>query len=261
MALHPGLESTLLDVAYRGSLEPQLLDVAVKLAGPAELPLATWAIESLVKCINHGIGGGAEFPPAAGKAKLEAGGEASLGPAYAFRLSVAGVSPRFLRVFVEHLACAGHPHKTESISIVGSLPTDGTAVSVRETQMAAWLNDADAYPAAFPNPGFPVAAKSIPRGMVMKATVAAGRLDAVAAELEETFSAWQTAVLTYPTLGKKGRGVSAPHATFARTRTELCAKLPLFDHTREAARAQLVNAIARFHVAVAPIAALEISTP
>ncbi len=39
------------------------------------------------------------------------------------------------------------------------------------------------------------------------------------------------------------------------------AKLALFDHVREPARDQLINALARFHATVAPLAAVEIGTP
>ncbi|MFO0740573.1 MAG: hypothetical protein U0270_32050 [Labilithrix sp.] len=255
MALHPFVDGIVLDVAYRGSLESQTLDIGVKTDGPPELPLAQWAVESLVSSVNRGLAGGAEFAPAEGQAALEKS------DAQAFRLVVRGVSPRFVRVIVEQLAATAHPHRVTAISIVGSLPTDVTPLSVREPQVSAWLDDADAYPRAFPAPPFRVTTKHVPRGATLKVTVAGGRLEEVAAPLEETFSAWQTAILTYPTLAKKGRGVAAPHATFARTRTELFAKLALFDHVREPARDQLINALARFHATVAPLAAVEIATP
>lgn len=259
MALHPFLDSIQLDVAYRGSLESQMLDVVVKTDGAPELPLAQWAIESLVSCINRGLAGGAEFAPTEGQAVLEKA--ESLPNVQSFRMVLRAVSPRFMRVIVEHLAASAHPHRVTSISIFGSLPTDATPLSVREPQVVAWLADAEAYPRAFPNPPFRVTMKHIPRGATLKVMVAGGRLEEVAPALEEAFSAWQTAVLTYPTLAKQGRGFAAPHATFARTRTELFAKLALFDHTREPARNALVNALARFHATVAPIAAVEIATP
>lgn len=259
MALHPFLDSIQLDVAYRGSRETQTLDVVVKTDGPPELPLAQWAVESMVSCINHGLAGGADFAPGEGQAAIE---KADVQPGVqSFRVVVRGMSPRFVRVIVEHLAASAHPHRVSSISVFGSLPTDVTPLSCREPQVMAWLDDADAYPRAFPNPPFRVTMKHIPRGATLRVTVAGGRLDEVAPQLEETFSAWQTAVLTYPTLAKRGRGVSAPHATFARTRTELFAKLALFDHVRDPARQALVNALARFHETVAPLASVEIATP
>jgi hypothetical protein len=268
MAIHPCLDGVLLDVAYRASTEPQILDVGVKLAGRAELPLAPWAIGMLVDCVNRGLAGGAEFAPTQGWAKLEAGptGEGpeapgELGPSYAFRLSVAGMCPRFVRVFVEHLAASGHPHPVRQISIVGTLPPDGSPLSVRERQLAAWFDDAYAYPEAWPDPGFVVTTRSIPRGATMRVKLASGEMDAVAPALEETFSAWQCAVLTYPNAKRDGRGVMDPHGSFARTRTELFAKVGLFDHVRRPARAALVNALARFHATVAPLASVEIEMP
>lgn len=267
--MHPHLDGLLLDVAYRGSTEPQILDVGVELAGPAELPLAPWAIGSLVDCINRGLAGGSEFAPVQGRAKLEAGptgqearpGPGELGPKYAFRLAVAGMSPRFVRVFADHLAASGHPHALLSLSIVGSLPVDRSPLSVREDLLARWLDDPNAYPAAFREPGFRVVLKSVPRGATVRVRLAGGRMDDVAPELEETFSAWQSAVLTYPNARQNGRGVMAPHASFARSRTELFAKVSLFDHAREPARAALVNALARFHAEIAPLAAVEVAMP
>lgn len=269
MPIHPHLDGVLLDVAYRGSAEPQTLDIGVKLAGPAEVPLAPWAIGSLVDCINRGLAGGSDFAPSHGWAKLEAGptGEGpspspdELGPEYAFRLTVAGMSPRFVRVFAEQLAASGRPHALRTLSIVGSLPTDGSPLSVREDLLATWLEDPDVYPGAWSEPGFPVVTKSIPRGAMVRVALAGGRMDDVASELEATFSAWQNAVLSYPSLQGRGRGVMAPHGSFARTRTELYAKLSLFDHAREPARAALVNALARFHAMVAPLSSVEIATP
>ncbi|MBX3222290.1 MAG: hypothetical protein KF795_17355 [Labilithrix sp.] len=269
MPIHPHLDGVLLDVAYRGSVEPQILDVGVKLGGPAEVPLAPWAIGALVECVNRGLAGGSDFAPEEGHAMLEAGptGEGAtpapgeLGPDYAFRLSVAGMSPRFVRVIAEHLAASGHPHPVRALSIVGSLPTDGSALSVRENLLAGWLDDPAAYPGVCREPGFPVVTRSIPRGATMRVTLAGGRMDDVARELEETFSAWQSAVLTYPNARQEGRGVMDPHGSFARTRTELYAKVSLFDHAREPARAALINALARFHRVVAPLSSVEIAMP
>ena len=268
MAIHPHLEGVELDIAYRGSAEPQLLDVGVKLGGTAEVPLAPWAIGSLVECIDRGLAGGAELPPEAGRAKLESGptgqGDPSadeLGPSYAFRLSVAGVSPRFLRTMVEHLAAAGQPHPVRAISIVGTLPPDGGPLSVREADLARWLDDADAYPGAWATPGFHVTTKAIPRGATVRVTLASARTEDVAAQLEETFSSWQDAVLTYPDTKLRGRGVMDPHGSFARTQSDFYAKVGLFDHARGPTRRALVNALAGFHAKVTRIASVEIAMP
>jgi hypothetical protein len=268
MAIHPHLEGVELDIAYRGSAEPQVVDIGVKLGGPAEIPLAPWAIGSLVACIDRGLAGGAELAPETGRAKLESGptgtGDPSpdeLGPSYAFRLSVAGVSPRFLRTIVEHLAASGAPHPVRAISIVGTLPPDGGPLSVREGDLARWLADTDAYPGAWGTPGFHVSTKAIPRGATVKVTLASARTDDVAAELEETFSSWQDAVLTYPDAKLRGRGVMDPHGSFARTQTDFYAKVGLFDHARGPTRRALVNALAGFHARVARIASVEIAMP
>lgn len=268
MPIHPHLEQVALDIAYRGSAEPQLLDIRVKLGGTAELPLAAWAIGTLVECINRGLAGGADFAPSAGRARLEKGptGEGAavpgeLGPELAFRLDVSGVSPRFLRTVVEYLAASGRPHPLLALTIVGTLPPDGSPLSVRDVQIARWLDDPGAYVGAWPSPGFGVRTKSTPRGAAVRVRLASATTDDVAGELEETFSAWQSAVLTYPNATRNGRGVMEPHGSFARTRTDFFAKVSLFDHAREPARAALVNALACFHERVTPIAEVEIAMP
>jgi hypothetical protein len=269
MPIHPHLEAVSLDVAYRASAEPQLLDVRVKLSGPAEAPLAPWAIGTLVECINRGLAGGAELAPSLGSAALEAGptGEGppaagELGPEYAFRLSVAGVSPRFLRVIVENLAaCGGRASRVLGISIVGALPPDGSPLSAREREVSAWLEDPDAYPGTFRDPGFPVALRAVPRGAALRVTLASKTTDVAAPALEDLFSSWQSAVLTYPNATRTARGLMDPHGTFARTRTDFFAKVTLFDHARGPCRAALVTALARFHATVTPIASAEIAMP
>lgn len=268
MPLHPHLDGVALDIAYRASDAPQIVDVRVALDGEAAVPLGPWAISSLVRCVNRGLAGGADFAPWAGAAKIEAGptgeGEPApgeLGPTWAWRLSLAGVSSRFLRVLVENLAASGRPSRVRSISIVGTLPPDGSPLSARDRDVAAWLEDADAYPGAWSNPGFAVSTRSIPRGATMRVTLAGKTTDEVGGELEELFSAWQDAVLTYPNAARTTRGVMDPHATFARSRVEVFAKVGLFDHAREAPRAALLNALARFHATTAKIAQVEIAMP
>lgn len=268
MPIHPHLDQVALDIAYRGSAEPQLVDIRVKLGGRSELPLAAWAVGTLVECINRGLAGGADFAPTAGRARLEAGPtgvgpavDAELGPELAFRLDVAGVSPRFLRTFVEYLAASGSPHPLLALTIVGTLPPDGSPLSVRDVQLARWLDEPDGYVGAWSTPGFGVKTKSTPRGAAVRVRLASATTDDVAGELEETFSAWQSAVLTYPSAGRDRRGVMEPLGSFARTRSDFFAKVSLFDHAREPTRAALVNALACFHERVARIAEIEIAMP
>ena len=261
MPVHPHLAGVSLDVAYRGSAEPQTLDIGIELAGEAELPLAPWAIGRFVAAINRGLAGSADFAPASGRAVLEADAPKPLGPSYTFRLEVTGVSPIFLRVLVEKLAGCGHPHALEAISIVGSLPPDGTRLSVRDRELRGWLAEPGAYPLVWPEPGFDVETRPAPRGASVKVALAQSNVDEVGEELEATISTWHSVLLGYGDARRRGRGVSEPHATFARTRRDLFAKIGLFDHDRGPARAALVNTLARFHVAIAPLAAVTIAMP
>jgi len=259
--VHPHLREVALDIAYRGSPEPQLLDVGIELAGPAELPLASWAVQAFVDGVNRGLFGSADFAPTLGAAALEASTPDPSGLKDAFRLSVTAASPLALRVLVELLAGCGHPNALRAISIVGSLPPDATRLSVRDRDLGAWLADPAAYPRAWPEPGFRVQAKSIPRGATIRVTLERGSIDDVGPELEEIVSTWQSAVRGYPNAKRTERGLMDPHASFARSRSALHAKLSLFDHERETAKALLVNALARFHATTARIASLDIGMP
>lgn len=257
-----------LDVGYRASAEPQTVDVRVKSSGPAELPYTPWAAALLVECVNRGLAGGREFSPSAGSAVLEAGptGEGApqageLGPDYSFRLRVAGVSPLFLRTMVESLSTSAHPSACTAVSIVGSLALDGSPLSVRSAQLSEWLRDADAYPGAWPVSEFRVVDEIAARGAAVRVTLQTAAPGEVAAEFERTVSAWQSAIRTMPNLARTARGWAAPQAAFACTRTELFARLELFDHAPPVARAALVNALAWFHARVAPLAEARIALP
>jgi len=266
---HPLIEGNVaLDVAYGGSLEAQELDLRMQFTGPAEVPLAPWAVGTLVECINAGLAGGAEFAPEQGFAELlsgptGAGDEApgELGPSYAFRLRVKGVLPRFLRNFAEYFASAGAPSQLVQLSMVGSRPRTEHELFVREREVLAWLAEPDAYAGVWPELGFPLKTGALPRGATLHLQLAKGNVDAVAPMLEEMFSCWQSAVLTYPRLSGVGPGVTAPHASFARAGSEFFAKLDLFDHVRAPARHALANALRRVHVQLAPLAFAEIATP
>ena len=268
MPIHPHLGATTLDVGFRASAEPQTLDIRVKTGGVAELPLAPWAIGSLIECVNRGLAGGAELAPWTGSAALEAGptGEGAeqpgeRGPDYAFRLRVAGISPRFVRSIVESLASCARPQACLGVVVVGSLPLDGSPMSVRSSQVAEWLEDAGAYPQAWGSPGFRLVDEVAARGAAVRVTLRSARVDEVAVELERSIEAWLSAILTMPNLAKTARGCAAPQAVFARTGADFLARLELFDHAPGPARAALVNALAWLHARVTPIAEARIALP
>jgi hypothetical protein len=70
-------------------------------------------------------------------------------------LRIAGVAPKFMRTVVEELRVAGMDQPVTSMQVVGSLPLDPTAMSVREGQVKAWLDDPTAYLEPWPNPQLP----------------------------------------------------------------------------------------------------------
>jgi hypothetical protein len=258
-----------LDVAYHASPDPQLLDVHAVYAGEAELPLAAWAIGTLVECANRGLGGGAELAPTAGAAKLLSGpsGEGApapgeCGPDLRWQLEVKGLSPRFLRCFVEYLATSGRPHALMSLSMVGSAkPSTDARMTIRDGGLRRWLEDPVAYPEAWATPGFTLARSTAPRGATVSVELARAPTKEIALELQRTISAWQSAILTMPNLPKKTRGFMEPQCRFAETRTSIVARAELFDHARAPATASLSNALAWFHAKVSPIARAEVALP
>jgi hypothetical protein len=258
-----------LDVAYHASPEPQLLDVHAVYAGEAELPLAAWAIGTLVECVTRGLGGGAELAPSAGSAKIISGptGEGApapgeIGPDLRWQLEVTAMSPRFLRAFVEYLATSGRPHALVSLSIVGTAkPSTDARMTVRDAGLRRWLDDPIAYAEAWPTPGFNLTRAIAPRGATVSVELARAPSKEISMELQRTISAWQSAILTMPNLTKKARGFMDPQCRFAETRTSIVARAELFDHARVPSTAALSNALAWFHTKVAPIAKAEIALP
>ena len=147
-ALLPDREyiKTGLSISYRGSPEPQLVQVRFKLSQAAPNGLTPHRVSMFVAHVKLGAYGGAEFAPESGDASLVEGsfdvvGPGSRGPDFAWTLRLAGVSPHAWRVFVDL------PSKLfEQCEIVGDLAPSDPATSVVTSQLVAWIQDPKHYP-------------------------------------------------------------------------------------------------------------------
>ncbi|WP_437483310.1 hypothetical protein WME75_42590 [Sorangium sp. So ce1014] len=248
-----------LHVAYRASLDPQLVDISVATAGVTRFPYAQLTVRKLLTSVNSGSAGGARFPPTAGAAIITDEGSDPCGPNYFWRVRMAAVDPLFLRTVVEELRMAGLDHPVTSMRITGSLPLDATVLSVREADVKRWLDDPDAYVGQWPDPGFPVVDQG--RWAMFRIRLGAEITPALRRKLDLLALGWLNDVSSYiwdtgePEAGRIDR--SLPRCGSGKV--EFAAGYDDFYFKTGPARARLVNALSRFHATVAPIELAEIS--
>lgn len=270
MALAPFLAplAQSIRVAYRGSEEPQDLYLDVVLAEPDPEALAPAQVRALVQAINVGAAGGAEFAPTAGAARLVSGATPGLepaawdhGPTYRWILQVRAVSPRFLRSVVEILAIAASPVATAAIGIAGTLPWDGSALSVHTEQLLAWCADPAGYPARSPALPFEVREETIPRGCALRVGFAGDVGPDDVEALNERLGLWGFLTTTCPSLARDSVGGRTYIDRLGVNRREYSRFIEVFDLAQEVAAAPLLNMLARFHADVAPIARVDLRMP
>lgn len=256
-----------LTVSYRGSAEPQTLEIKVACAKKPQFGVGGGPgnVRQLVECINAGGAGGAEFAPSAGTAKVLSGPLRSDDPEadkpkLAWKIELAGVSPAFLRTFVERLRTSASPAAVKSMSLVGSLQPDQSPLSATEAQVKSWLDDPRAYPGEWPNPGFPYEQRDRNKGAAIRVKLKDATTDA----LLETFSRqvaakWAFAISNFANKQGNGMGMISIGHDAKRSKSEITVSFEKFDIAREPARWMLVNLMSRFHEKVAPIAQAEIA--
>lgn len=255
--------SAALHVAYRGSLEPQELSIEVETSGKAREPAGPAIVAAFLMAVNLGAAGSDDFPPSAGHAELVGGPwkePESLGPRYHYVVRVAGVSPRFLRTLVDSLATIGHRgRRTTRVCLRGSLPCDGTALSVTQAQLQAWLDEGTGYVRRWPEVPFPLTFVDA-SGMEIRA-LAGGK---VTAKVREAFEGvclwWMNVVQDHPDTEGRPVDLAVPgrFPKVSRHQDELVASYAVFRHHRPPAVDVLVNMLVRFHETVVPLARVEI---
>ena len=261
MPILTGLDFTQsnLHVAYRASLEPQIVTLAITTAGVSRFPYAHVLLRKLLTSVNSGSAGGARFPPTAGLGVIVDESADLCGPNYLWRFRLAAADPLFLRTFVEELRAAGLEHPVTSIQITGSLPLDATDLSVREHDVKRWLDDPKAYLAEWPSPGFQIVEQG------QWATFRLRLLQPISAPLRRKLDlvalGWLNDVVSYVwDTGEQEDGrIERQMPRCGSGKAEFSAAYRDFYHARRPSRARLVNALSRFHATVAPIEVAEIS--
>ncbi|MEJ7728291.1 MAG: hypothetical protein WKG00_03670 [Polyangiaceae bacterium] len=268
MPLIPGLDfaSRALRVSYCASTAPQEVVIDVTVAAAPVAPFAGWSMQAVCAAINLGAAGGAVFSPAAGAVERLSGPWSELegaGASYSWVLRVASVDPLFIRNMVEELRRSGFDRQVTWMSIQGSLPLDGTSMSVREGEVRAWLDDPNAYPGTWP--ALPFAVRQGDRGasgLVGHLRVgAAAAIDvATRTRLEELSVHWLNCLRNVPSvyggLVDFDPNRMLPH--FAQGKTEFRARFPELPYLPAPSRAALTNMLARFHETVLPLTEVEL---
>lgn len=255
-----------LAVSYRASTEPQDLAITVRLKHAEPGCVGPRRMGTLLDTIGEGAAGGSDFHPAVSSADLVSGTVARelAGPDLSWLLRVSGISPVFIRSIVEQLRiCGAADNPVVAMSIFGSLPLDGTPLSVREGQVRQWLEDPGAYPGEWPEPGFPVSERDA-MGASLRIQLGADLGAESEDELQGLCYQWVAATFDYVDQHGDYQPFDAPNVSrrmpkFGVTRRELRAYFEEFTRARIPSRAMLVNMLCRYHHTVLPIVAVEIA--
>ncbi len=248
-----------LHVAYRASLDPQIVTISLSTGGIAAFPYAQALLRKLLTSVNSGSAGGTRFPPTAGSAIVVDQSPDPCGPNYTWRVRLAAADPLFLRTVVEELRAAGLEHPVTSLQIVGSLPLDSTDLSVREQDVKRWIEDPHAYLGQWYDPGFPI----VDRGRWAMFRIQLGQpiSSDLRRKLDLVALGWLNDVSSYvwdtgePEAGRIERCM--PRCGSGKV--EFSAAYRDFYFSTTPARARLINALSRFHTTIAPIEVAEIS--
>jgi hypothetical protein len=269
MPIISGLEFVQKDltVAYRASAEPQRLEVLASIKGFAAFPFGPISMLWFERGIRAGGAGGAEFAPTAGIAThvsgpLKNGDEGFMGPDFRWELEVASVSPYFLRNIVSTFSNIGAPYETTSVSILGSLPVDDSPLSVRESDVKAWLEDDHSFMKAWADPGFPLKTVEANRNAATVRLVLDRDIDKqLSDDILTAIGTWNVLVDSYPNLARTGRGKGHAGPRTATKKREMVTTYDEFDYLRDPSQALLSNVLSHFHAKVCPIREAEISLP
>jgi hypothetical protein len=239
-----------LSVAYRSSLERQRIDIQMT---SSEMSSAYVQMLALVRHINSGAASGSEFPPESSFAKIIRDTPDKNGPNYDWQLEIAGMSPKFIRQFVERLRGVSRKGYAMSLAIRGSFALDESPLSVTEREVIAWLDDPNAYPGAWPSPGFPVEREFPPKGASVRVRLAGKANKKILSGFRNVLAIWSNLTLEFFDAKGEQMGRSDFNPSIAASGVELSARYGIFDRVREPSAAALINLLGRLHHDVAPI--------
>ena len=259
-AYQPGAFS----LSYRGSEEPQHLDIDLLATGKVFPFPPTIALNGWIAHANMGFAAGVEFSPTRTRVEQVSGrrpGDAgdSTGPAYRFGLSVACVSPYFLRTLVDRLSTPSAKVDVAHLQITGALAVDASPLSVTTERMKKWLKDRSAYvgrPSGLP---FDLSEKAVKGDRRVRVTF----VSAPSAEQLTAFalliSNWSNAIARYPNVTGDAPGSAA--FGVQDTTQEGCVvttMLTKFLYAPAPAVDSLLGALVRFHAERLPMALVDI---
>lgn len=257
-----------LSLSYRGSPKPQVLQIAMTIPWPPHGVLGDSgpsSIETLVDGINRGIAGGATFDPLAGKARLlsgpKYGRKVPKACDYEWKVEVAGLCPKALRLLIEELASVSNKaYRASALSIQGALPPDGSESSVTTPQMLGWLERPEVYPGRWPNIPFELVERTWKKSPVLKLTFAEPATEEAADELEVRLDTVKFFGFTLPAASHKDKGWH-DDVKLERKGNLLTVGLPKFTYDSRPFSALIVNMLVRYHAEVAALARVETAFP
>lgn len=253
-----------LRVSYQCTEAPQ--DVTIHLTNAA-LPVKgvmNWYFQNVADVVHRGAAGSDVFPPWSGLGEVIQGPRSdadAMALDHRAVLRLGGVAPVFLRTIVEEMRHSGVPSPTTSVTIVGSVPLDGGPLSVRESHVAAWLDDPTAYPRAWAPSEVPIQFHDVYDGCQIRLELEDVIDPTLREKLEHLCFYWLNAIRNV--VSYDGQEVVMNPATmfpvFGHGRREFRAHFEQLPYAREPARATLANMIGRFHRLEAKIVAAEVS--
>ena len=252
------------EVAYRASLEPQVLDIGLDFARPVHNGMPEAQMRQVVTHLAMGVTGGAEFSPDRSTAKHLEGDlsapERENGEAhYRWRVEVQGVSPRYLRHIVARMVLSGGAGiAIESMTIRGALDADDGALSVDTATMERWMTDPDAWLGPPTEAPFAVVDVASEQGMKLKLVPKSAPTAATVTALSKQLLEWTDAIAFMPL--RPDRGFLAPPKV-TKTSSSLTAQAKAFPVDPRPARDQLLAFLVRFHETQCPLKSVELTFP
>lgn len=252
-----------LRVAYRSSLEPQVMTIDIGTAGRALRPLAGGYIWAVRRWLRSGVAGSDVFPP--WLPWIEKGVEPETyeeetGPSYHFEFPHAGFAPPMIRLLVELFRKIGVNQPVEGMVLKGSLPLDDSPLSITEREVKRWLDDPTAYPKVWPELGFEVIDRSAGKGAFVRMRLASDFSRDAWDMAHDPINEWFEVLTDY--VSEATHEVvptqhHAPESAFARR--EVVYRLEKFPYVKKPSRDLLLNTLCRFHHEVARIESVEVA--
>jgi hypothetical protein len=260
------------DVSYRASDEDQLVRIDLTTLERSNKRSAPLFVKRMIELINAGAACGSMFAPKASAAVRVSGpwdGPDAFGPDFHWVLKVRGVAPLFWRTVIDHLRRCGDEQPITTMRIRGEQPMLGDGFDVDTRTMREWLESADAYIDECLTPGFRILQQ---RGPDAGFSVQASRLldDTQIASLKQAGLRWLMATASY--LDAAAKPVVREHASYDKhlprfemrdelEGTVIEVRYEAFPHDCRAARAVLVNLLAKARADGMPIASVTLSHP